>query len=208
MSWTIKGGYTAAGRDATWNTTVDDNGESIVSPALEAGQTATDWAKSSASAGTATMASDHTIESADVVDIYWADGIRYGMIATVSGTSVALADGAGDDLPDSDTAVTLCVRVAFTVAFDGDDLAALIGSSTYRSLVCLLDAGGTAANAKVFEILPTAGLSWSAASGLANPLAGFTVASGTISTTDPTSATTEKPVVFGYLTDATPDYPG
>jgi hypothetical protein len=206
-TWIIKGGGKFAGRDVAWDTTVDDNGETIVSPTLEAGQTPTSWTKGTASTGTAVKAA-HTIETNDKVDVYWADGIRYRMDATVSGSSIALAGGAGDDLPDTDTAVILCVQVPFTLAFAGDNLSAMIGSATERSLVCLLDTGGTADNAKAFEITPTSGLSWCKEGGLANPLDSFVVASGVISTTDPISSLTEKPVTFGVLYDSTPNYPG
>jgi hypothetical protein len=151
------------------------------------------------------MPAGHTIQSADKVDVYWAAGIHHGATATVTVNSVALAGGTGDVFPASNTAVLLCVQVAVGLAVIGDDMAAIVGSATYRSLVCLVDGS---ANVKAFEILPTAGLSWCADSGLDNPLDSFTAVAATFSTTDPVSELTEKPVTVGILYDSTPSYPG
>jgi len=204
-AWTIKGGARFAGNDVSWDTPVDNNAETVLNPPLTAGQTATGWTYGSASTGTATMPEGHTILNGAVVDVYWADGIRHGLTATVTVNSVALSGGAGDNLPASDTAVLLCTQVAVSVAFVGNDVSAILASATYRSLLCLVEGGGTV---NAFELLPTAGLSWCEDDATANPLAGKTIASGTISTTDPVSALTEKPVTFGVLYDATPLYPG
>jgi hypothetical protein len=184
---------------------VDANGEITLNPVLAAGQTATAWTYGSASTGTATMAAGHTILNAAVVDVYWADGIRHGLTATVTDLSVALSGGAGDNLPASDTAVLLCAQVPISIVFVGNDLSAIVASASYRSLLCLVEGGGTVHD---FELLPTSGLSWDEYQAAANPFAGVTIASGTISTTDPISALTEKPVKVGVLHDATPLYPG
>jgi hypothetical protein len=202
-TWTIKGGGAAAGCDLSWQTPVTANAEMVVNPDLTAAEAAVSWTYGSASTGTAVMPAGHTIQTNDKVDVYWAAGIAHGATATVSGTSVALAGATGDDLPASATAVVLCVQVAVSVAFVGNDVAALLGQATTRSLLCLVEGGGTA---HPFELLPTAGLSWCEDDATANPLAGVTIASGTMSTTETTSST--KPITFGVLYDATPSYPG
>jgi hypothetical protein len=201
-TWTIKGGGNAAGYDLTWNTSVTANAETIVNPTLTAGEAAVTWTKGTDYAGTAVMAAGHTIASLDKVDVFWADGSAHGATATVSGTSVALAGATGDALPDSDTAIVLCVQVAVSIAFVGNDMAAMLGQATTRSLVCLVEGGGTV---HPYDISPTSGLSWSNDNALDNPLAGATIASATISTMETTSA---APVTFGVLYDATPLYPG
>lgn len=201
-TWTIKGGGNAAGYDLTWATSVTANAETIVAPMLTAGEAAVTWTKSTAYAGTAVMAAGHTIQTLDKVDVYWADGAAHGATATVSGTSVALAGATGDALPVDGTAVVLAVQVAVSLAFVGNDLAAMLGQATTRSLVCLVEGGGTV---HPYDITPTSGLSWSSDNALPNPLIGATIASATISTMETTSA---APVVFGVLYDATPLYPG
>lgn len=207
-TWTIKGGARYAGNDKSWETSVDANGELNLNPVLTAGQTAVSWTYGSTSTGTAVMSAGHTILNAATVDLYWADGIRYGMTATVTDNSVALSGGGGDNCPPTGTAVILCTQVPITIAFDGDNLTSIVATATYRSLVCLI-AGD--ASVKSFEVAPTYGLTWHeymAKQEIPNPLASFTVVSGTISTTDPTSETTEKPVTLSVLFDSTPDYPG
>ena len=202
-TWTIKGGGNAAGYDLTWNTSVTANAQTVINPDLTAAEAAVSWTKSTDYAGTAVMAAGHTIQTNDIVDVYWADGVAHGATATVSGTSVALAGATGDALPASDTAVTLCVQVAVSVAFVGNAVAALLASATTRSLVCLVEGGGTA---HPFELAVDSGLSWNENDAAANPLTGVTIASATMSTTETTSSS--KPITFGVLYDATPSYPG
>jgi len=202
-TWTIKGGGKAAGNDLSWDTPVTANTEFLTNPDLTAGMTATGWTYASASTGTADMPATHTIQDDDLIDVYWADGIRHGMTAAVTDNSVALSSGSGDDLPPSDTTVLLCVQVALSVAFVGNSLAAVVAAATIRSLVCLVEGDGTAND---FELVPTGGLSWAETQALTNPLKDKTIVSGTMSTTDPTSST--KPITFGILYDATPLYPG
>ena len=204
-TWIIKGGATFAGRDASWGASVDGNGELIVNPTLTAGQSATSWTYASDSTGTAVMPAGHTIQSADKVDVYWASGLRYGLTATVTVNSVALSGGAGTALPATATAVLLCVQVPIDFAVVGDNTNSIVGIASYRSLVCLVDSGNAI---KAFELSPTAGYARDTRVASDNPLSGFTVVSGTMSTTDPVSTLTEKPVTFGVLFDSTPNYPG
>ena len=199
-TWTMKGGGQAGGYDFSWDTPV--SGAQVTdNPLLPAGMSATTWTKSTASAGVAVMPSNHTIESEDLVDVYWADGYRYGMTATVNGTSVSLSGGGGDDLPDSDTAVLLCEQVALTLAFVGTYLDAILASATIRSLFCLLEGDGTV---HPYELLPTRGLSWNSYQDLTLGVSSKTIVSGTLSTTDTVS---ERPVKYGILYDSTPGYP-
>lgn len=77
--------------------------------------------------GTVTMGSGgHTITTGEVVDVYWSGGVRYGMtVGTVSGTSVPIDAGNGDNLPTQDTAVTVVVQTSLNVAIDGDNVEGL-----------------------------------------------------------------------------------
>ena len=72
--------------------------------------------------GVATLSTGHGILTNDVVDVYWDGGVRFGMLATVSGNAVSLDGGAGDNLPAQDTAVTVVKQTPIEVNFDGDTL--------------------------------------------------------------------------------------
>lgn len=66
----------------------------------------------------------HTIENADVVDVYWAGGVRYGMDVTdVTGAAITVDGGAGDVLPAQTTTITAVVeQIDWEMDWDGDDV--------------------------------------------------------------------------------------
>ena len=69
------------------------------------------------------LATGHGIETADVVDVYWIGGVRYGMDATVDGNNVTVDGGAGDALPAEAFAITAVVeQIDWEMDFDGDDV--------------------------------------------------------------------------------------
>jgi hypothetical protein len=72
--------------------------------------------------GVATLSTGHGLLTNDVVDVYWSGGIRFGMVATVSGNAVSLEGGAGDNQPAQDTPCTVVKQTAIEVNFDGDTL--------------------------------------------------------------------------------------
>ena len=90
--------------------------------ALVAAQTGTLSTRTDNDTGVATLSTGHGIQNADVVDVYWDGGVRYGMTATVSTNDVSLDGGAGDNLPAQSTAVTVVKQTAVEVNFDGDTL--------------------------------------------------------------------------------------
>lgn len=95
-------------------------------PAIVAAQTGTLTTRTDDDTGVATLSTGHGIETADVCDVYFAAGVRYGMTATVSTNAITLDGGAGDVLPTEDDAVTVVVQTAIEINFDGDD-AQIIG---------------------------------------------------------------------------------
>jgi hypothetical protein len=92
-------------------------------PALVAAQT--DGAlgtRTDADTGIVQLATGHGILTADVVDVYWVGGVRYGMDATVATNDVTIDGGAGDNLPAQDFAIAAVVKqIDWEVNFDGDD---------------------------------------------------------------------------------------
>lgn len=86
-------------------------------------QSGTLTTRTDADTGTITMGSgSHTIATGNVVDVYWDGGVQYGVtVGTVSGTSVPIDTGSGDDLPTADTAVTIVPQTTINVGIDGDN---------------------------------------------------------------------------------------
>ena len=63
--------------------------------------------RTSDTAGTLTLGAEHTVVTADVIDIYWADGMCYSaVVGTVAGTSVPFTGVLGDVLPTEDDPIT------------------------------------------------------------------------------------------------------
>lgn len=89
--------------------------------ALVAAQTGTLTTRTDDNTGVATLTTGHGIVNGKV-DVYWATGVRYGMDATVATNAVSIDGGAGDNLPDQDTACTVVIPTAVEVNFDGDTL--------------------------------------------------------------------------------------
>ena len=92
-----------------------------VVPALIVAQTGTMTNKVDANTGDITLSTGHGIITADVVDVYFPAGVRYGMTATVAGLVVTVDLGAGVDLPVNTTACTVVKQTEIEVNFDGDD---------------------------------------------------------------------------------------
>lgn len=93
----------------------------VVVPALVAAQTGTMTNKVDANTGDITLSTGHGILTADVVDVYFPAGVRYGMTATVAVNVVTVDLGAGVDLPVNTTACTIVKQTEIEVNFDGDD---------------------------------------------------------------------------------------
>ncbi len=107
--------------------------------------------------GTLTMETGHGITTAAKLDVYWLDDVDLGATAgsrrtvtvgTVSGNSVPIDLGAGDNLPPLNTAVTAMVPVATGLVADFTDVTAfgmsIIGISDASRCTVSLGAQGTA----------------------------------------------------------------
>ena len=67
---------------------------------------------------------EHGIETADVVDIYWTGGRRYGVtVGTVAGTAIPIDLGAGDNLPVTTTPLVIVRQQQVNISIDGDNAA-------------------------------------------------------------------------------------
>jgi hypothetical protein len=89
-------------------------------PAAKAGTLST---RTDNDTGVATLGASHGITDGMIVDVHWSGGVRYGMtVGTVSGTSVPIDLGSGDNLPAQATAITVVQQTIINVLIDGDEL--------------------------------------------------------------------------------------
>lgn len=142
--------------------------------------------------GVVTMAqSGHGINTGDRVDVYWTVAgtayKRYGVtVGTVSGTSVPIDLGSGDNLPTVGTDIILAVCDSEPVAMVGDDVQAFVLYAGFDGYVVVTQANNTVITAQYL----TAGQSftWHVGNGITNPLAGVSVGKVFFSHKDTTSS--------------------
>ena len=142
-------------------------------PAGKAGSLST---RTDDNTGVATLGAGHGFQTGDKVDVFWAAGSRYGMSATVSGNDVTIDLGGGDNLPDQGTNLVVTKRVAIAMAFSGDLLKLIVACcKTKRIRLTFEDAGGSSLLSRDLPLGEP--WSWVSDQGVANPLAGGSVAS-------------------------------
>jgi len=142
-------------------------------PTLAAGLAGALTTRTDADTGIITMTdAEHGITDADTVDVYWSDGVRYGLTVTlVDGTAVSIDVGDGDNLPEGeDPAVVVGVRQEIDVDFDGDLVELIAAHCPKRAHVEFL----TGADASILaqELTANEAFTWAADSGHANLLTG------------------------------------
>jgi hypothetical protein len=166
-------------------------------PVLTAGKPGELTTRSTDTTGTLTLETGHGITTAQVVDLYWAGGMRYGVIVgTVSSNSVPISAGAGDVLPSASTEVVVGPRVnAADLGMDGDNIQVIVIGATKRIAIDFLDDGGLV----LLHVEVAAGESyqWFAGCGFTNPLAGEAVVDAKASCGDAALGTTLKGLI-GY----------
>jgi len=128
--------------------------------------------------GTLTLGSGHGITDGQIIDVYWSGGVqRTVTVGTVSGTSVPIDGGIGDNLPTATTAITACVQKAINLAIDGDnaDLIAVILETTDTSLRTAANVQFLDAAADVIaeiDLVANVPQVWDIEGGSANPFTG------------------------------------
>lgn len=191
-----------AGQTFPVNITRSSDGVGVWTPTIPAALPSVTWTKATTTTGTITLAAGHGFTNTDKLDVYWSGGRRYGMTATVTGNSIALSAGAGDDFPATSAvagALTICKRVAMNAAFDPDDLLVLLVSTDRRAAVEFVDASGVV----LYAIDVAAGefCLWFGNSGITRPFTGNAVASIHVSNSDVTAIAN---ITVAVLYDATP----
>lgn len=159
----------------TYEQVLDLEGSSIerASPTVPAGKSGTLTTRTDDNTGIATLESGHGITTGQKVALFWADGKRYGMDATVSGTAVTLDGGSGDALPVTTTAVVAMVPAEVAFVVDGDeDLKALAAQCSVEGYIEVLDDAETPASIVVYDVGSSNSKLWHDGNGITNPLAG------------------------------------
>jgi len=186
-----KTGQDGASDTVTEILTVSGNDIVRATPSVPAAKTGTLTTRTDNDTGTFTMTTGHGFITSDKIDVFWAGGARHGMTATVTGDSVVLDVGVGDNLPAATTPITAMKPTSVTFVVVGNNVIGL-GVSSPRSAYIVFVAGGSDITAATYRIA-TAGLgkSWISGDGT-NPLAAVTTATVSCSHDDSTSAQTLK----------------
>ena len=121
--------------------------------------------------GVATVAEGHGITDADTVNVFWADGCRYGMtVSAYTGTTVTMDGGSGDNFPTQDTVIVVAAQVTINTDFDGDDVQMIAAWSSLRAHIDFQN--DTPASLCAVELTATEAWSWVYGQGFTNPLTG------------------------------------
>ncbi len=150
--------------------------------------------------GELTLASEHGIETADIIDIYWDGGQRYNVVVgTVAENVVPFSGGDGDILPEEDTAITASKQTTVDTDVDGNLLMMIIahcGKAGHLSFYA------DAVLAYPVNLVP--GELWAWWEGdIANPLTDKTVTEVRVSQSD----LNQQLFSLGALYDSTPPEP-
>lgn len=159
--------------------------QSVAVPIAKAGTLST---RTNNTDGTLTLGSGHGITTGAVVDLYWSGGARRNVtVGTVSGTSVPISSGSGDNLPVQDTAITVTVQTTVDVDFVGDLLKVLAFYADQRCTVQFLESTTVRLAVVLNANEPYL---WFTDMGPANPLATYTISSMKVSQASATVAAT------------------
>lgn len=187
----------AAGKRFRKSVTVEGNyilGGDVSIPAAKTGTLTT---RTDNDTGTITGQSGHGVTTGARLDVYWSGGSRRGLlVGTVSGTSIPIDGGTGDNLPAATTPVTLMVPTEEDLVVTGNDVKALAVSAGAPANVVFATSGN--AEIKGYQIeVADGGDAWAdEASDAANPLAGGAVAKMFLSHGDATAAKTISVVLL------------
>ena len=159
--------------------------------------------------GTLTLGSGHGITDGQIIDVYWSGGVqRTVTVGTVSGTSVPIDGGIGDNLPTSATAITACVQKAINLAIDGDnaDIVAVILETNDKSLRTTANVQFLDAAADVIaeiDLVANVPQVWDIEGGSSNPFTGDPITNLKASQANSTTTETYTLKILG-VQDASP----
>lgn len=188
---------------------VTNSGPIGLEDTLAAAKSGTLTTRTDANTGTLTMSAGHGLTDGQIIDIYWAGGVQYGVtVGTVATNSVPIDSGIGNDLPTANTAITAVVQKSINLAIDGDNakFIAIVIETTTQSL---RTAGHIqfrdAANDEIAEIdfITNVPQTWHIEGGSANPFTGDPITNLKASQANTTSTETYTLKIIG-VQDASP----
>jgi hypothetical protein len=154
--------------------------------------------RTDADTGIVTVLAGHGITTDDTVALFWTGGYRYGMAVTaVTGTTVSVDLGSGDDLPVQTTALILAKeKVADLPDIDGNTIQLVALAATFAAHIVLEFDDGS-----LPILMPAAELSsWAMNNGfqLGNPFDGKIIESAILAN----ASTSANRVRGGFLIDS------
>lgn len=193
-AFTISQRFTIGAYSYVENLAIEAN--AVINPkdSIDAAKTGTLTTRTDADTGSVTAQAAHGIITGDRLDVYWAGGSRRGMtVGTVSGTTVPIDGGAGDDLPIATTALTLMVPTEVDFTVDGDNVQGIVYAATAKGTIVFTDGSDVEVDSHVFTAKGNA--EWHTGSGITNPFAAETIAKCYLSHGDSTKAQTVQALV-------------
>lgn len=185
--------------DALSETGDHTNNYTITLPAGESGTLST---RTNDGEGVLTV-TGHSIEEADVVDIYWSGGARYGVtVDSVDTNTITFDDtpaATGDNLPTEGSEIVVTDRFQVNTHIDGDNVQIFVIHADQRCQCSFYDSDDSLikqyelAEANAFEM-------WYTSSEEANPLTGNEITYAEVSNGSTTAATLD----IISLEDSTP----
>ena len=168
-----------------------------ISPSLAAAKTGTLTTRTDNNTGTLTMQSGHGITTGAKLDVYWDGGSRYNMtVGTVSGTSVPIDLGGGDNLPTASTAITAMVPEEHDCyVANGTNVVMVVGYCSKAAYVVFKDDGGNVISGGALQIDAANAESWIDGGPGTNPITGSLVQTVALSHGDSTAARTVTAIV-------------
>lgn len=183
VSLKVEKKVTIHGSPHTERLTVTADNQGTISPTLAAAKTGTLSTRTDNDTGTITGQASHGVTTGARLDIYWfnADGSVAGSrrgvtVGTVSGNSIPIDSGAGDNLPIATTALTIQVPNSETVNLTGANAVAVYATIDKPGIVVYAQTDDTEIAYKVFDGVN--GGTWAWVSGFddaTNPITGQTV---------------------------------
>ena len=150
------------------NTVVHGDGSTSIS--LPVATLLADYQNDEDDTATGTLTAGHGLATG-TYDLYWADGVRYGVACTITTNTVDITNsGAGDALPVDDTVVNMSEQVLINTAIDGDALVLIVMNSSLRTSVVCHDVDDDVI--EPIELLANQPYHWHDTSGIANPFTG------------------------------------
>lgn len=143
---TLVESITVNGRPVTRNLVSNGDNLQQISVDLPAAKAGTLGVRTDNTTGTLTMNTGHGITTGATIDLYWTGGQRRNVtVGTVSGNSVPISAGQGDNLPAAATAITAMVQDSETASVSTGQLTGYViegPPAGVQGAVHIYDSGG------------------------------------------------------------------